>query len=564
VAASADLVVNIVTKLSGDGMQQAEKSTSKFRSGLASASKVAGVALLGIGAAAISAANAAAEDAKSQALLANSMKNSAGATQAQIAQTEDWIDAQSRATGVTDDELRPALATLVRATGDVTKSQAALKTAMDVSAATGKPLEAVTNAMAKGFTGNTAAISRLVPGISKAAIESGNFGRVMDEVAQKTGGAAAAAADTAAGRMKRFQNALGETQEAAGAVLLPALTKLTGVLVKVGQWAQDHGTMFTVVAAGVAILAVAIIALNTALSIYNTITAITAIVSEAAWAATLGPILLVVAAVALVVAAIVILWKKSQTFRTIVLAVWKAIKTGAQATGRFIVAMWNVVAAGAKRFAAIAKAAWGAIRATASAVGSAVRTIWRLVWSAITLYLRAYAAVFRLVFSALRSVVSAVASWIREVWRNLWDALGSMAQGFREKMAGIWEAIKAGASTLGAAISKPFDTIWNAIQRVISAVESLISALGRIHVPKISLPHIPGLGRALPAPPEGTAGLATRAVAGPVPMAGGHPRAASSGGLVINIYGAVDPEGTARQVRRLLTNHDRRIGLRVT
>ena len=106
--ASADLVVNIVTKLSGDGMEQADKQTSKWKKGLGTASKFAGAALLGIGAAAIGAANAAAEDAASQALLAKAMQNSAGSTKDQIASTEDWIDAQSRATGVTDDAAAPS------------------------------------------------------------------------------------------------------------------------------------------------------------------------------------------------------------------------------------------------------------------------------------------------------------------------------------------------------------------------------------------------------------------------------------------------------------------------
>ena len=281
-AASADLVVNIVTKLSGDGMAQAEKQTSKFKSGLASASKVAGAALLGIGAAALGAANAAAEDAQSQALLANAMKNGADASKGQIKATEDWIDAQSRATGVTDDELRPALATLVKSTGDVKKSQEALKVAMDVSASTGKPLKAVSEAMAKGYAGQTTSLGRLVPGLSAAALKSGDMAKVMDELKDKTGGAAKAAGDTAAGKMKRFKNSLGETQEAIGGALLPAFDKLSGILMTVGQWAQDHGTMFAIIAGGVAILAAAILAINVALTIYNAITAITAIVSGAA------------------------------------------------------------------------------------------------------------------------------------------------------------------------------------------------------------------------------------------------------------------------------------------
>lgn len=555
-AASADLVVNIVTKLSGDGMAQADKQTSKFKSGLSSASKVAGAALLGIGAAALGAANAAAEDAKSQTLLANAMTNGAHASKAQIAATEDWIDAQSRATGVTDDELRPALATLVKSTGDVEKSQRALKVAMDVSASTGKPLKAVTEAMAKGYAGQTTALGRLVPGLSQAALKSGDMAKVMAELQAKTGGAAKAAGDTAAGKMLRFKNSLGETQEAIGGALLPALDKLSGVLMTLGQWAQDHGTMFAIIAGGVAVFAAAIIALNLAVTIYTAVTTLAGSATLMAWLPVLLPVLAVVAAVLLVVGAVVLLWKKSVTFRRVVLAVWAAIKTAAAAVGRFLVSMWQSVSAGAQRMAGIVRAVFNTIRSIASAVGNAVKVAWRLVWSAVSTYVRAYVTVIRAVFTAIRTAVSTITGWIHDAWRTMWDGISSMAQTFQTKVGQVWDAIRTGASKVAA----PFTTIRNAIQSVIDAVNSLIGALGRIHVPKISLPHIPGLSAAAAPTLAGVGDYAAPAVAAPRTGAG----RGFAGGTVINVYGAVDPEGTARQVRRLLAGHDQRVGLRVS
>ena len=557
-AASADLVVNIVTKLSGDGMAQAEKQTSKFKSGLGTASKFAGAALVAVGAAALGAANAAAEDAQSQALLAKSMENAAGSTKAQIASTEAWIDAQSRATGVTDDELRPALGTLVRATGDVTKSQAALKTAMDVSAATGKPLQSVADAMAKGFAGNTSALSRLVPGISQAALKSKNFARIMQEVGDKTKGSAAAAADTAAGKMQRFRNALGETQEAAGAALLPVLGKLSGLLVVISQWAQDHGTMFTVIAAGIAVMAAAIIALNIAVTIYTGVTTLAGSATVAAWAAALWPILLVIAAVAAVVVVVVILWKKSQTFRTIVLAVWGAIKSAAQATGRALMAVWNAVAAGARRMASVVRAVWQSVSAAGRAVANVLKGAWRLVFAAISAYVRAYAAVFRVVFSAIRTVASATAGWLRDRWQALWDSMRNLASNFSDSMGKVWAAVRSGAERVAA----PFQTIAGAIQHVIDLVGQLISALGRIHVPSIKIPHIPGTSMAVAPAVAGAGTYAAPSLAGARAGTGGAQAGAS--GITVNVYGAVDPEGTARQVRRILSGHERRVGLRVS
>ena len=54
------------------------------------------------------------------------------------------------------------------------------------------------------------------------------------------------------------------------------------------------------------------------------------------------------------------------------------------------------------------------------------------------------------------------------------------------------------------------------------------------------------------------------AIAGAAPVAGARaagPAARAGGdGLTINVYGAVDPEGTARAIRRVLEKHDRRQG----
>jgi TP901 family phage tail tape measure protein len=77
-------------------------------------------------------------------------------------------------------------------------------------------------------------------------------------------------------------------------------------------------------------------------------------VLDAAMAA--NPIGLVIVAIAALVAGIILAWKHSQTFRTVVLAVWGAVKTGIGATVNWIVgtvwpalvAVWHGIAAGAK------------------------------------------------------------------------------------------------------------------------------------------------------------------------------------------------------------------------
>ena len=169
---------------------------------------------------------AAIEDEKAQTQLALALENATGATNAQIAATEQSILKMSLATGVADDQLRPALGRLVRSTGDITKAQDLLTTALDISTATGKPLETVANALGKAYDGNTAALGKLGIGLSSAELKTMSFTDVQGKLTSLFGGAAAANAETYAGRIARVQVAFNEAKETVGFALLPSLEKL--------------------------------------------------------------------------------------------------------------------------------------------------------------------------------------------------------------------------------------------------------------------------------------------------------------------------------------------------
>jgi hypothetical protein len=189
----------------------------------AAAAAAAGAAAIAIG---IEGVKAAIADEKAQTQLALALENATGATQAQIKATEDSILQMSLATGVADDELRPALGRLVRSTGDVSKAQDLLSTALDISAATGKPVEAVANSLAKAYDGNTAALGKLGVGLSTAELKTMSFEQVQGRLTELFGGAAAANANTYAGQIARVQVAFDEAKETLGTALLPILDKL--------------------------------------------------------------------------------------------------------------------------------------------------------------------------------------------------------------------------------------------------------------------------------------------------------------------------------------------------
>lgn len=219
------------------------KGTSEvqtFGDKLSKFGKVAGLAFAAAGAAAVAYAGklavdgvkAAIEDEAAQLRLAASLKNVTGATDAQIASTENYILKTSLATGVTDDELRPSLDRLVRATKDVSEAQKLQTLALNIAAGTGKSLETVTNALAKAHEGNTAALGKLGTGIDKATLKSMTFDEVTQSLSATFKDQASVQADTFDGKMRRLSVAFNEGKETVGAFILDAITPMVDFVVK--------------------------------------------------------------------------------------------------------------------------------------------------------------------------------------------------------------------------------------------------------------------------------------------------------------------------------------------
>jgi hypothetical protein len=220
-------------------LKAANSDVETSASGLEKFGKVAGAAFLAAAAAAgayavkigVDGVKAALADEQSQVKLASALENATKATKAQIAATEDSIDKMARATGVADDNLRPALARLALSTGNVSKAQDLLSLALDISTQTGKPLEAVANSLGKAYDGNSAALGRLGIGLTAAELKAMSFTEVQTKLTDLFGGAAAKNAETFQGRMDRLKVAFDEGVETIGYSLLPIIQKLIDIIV---------------------------------------------------------------------------------------------------------------------------------------------------------------------------------------------------------------------------------------------------------------------------------------------------------------------------------------------
>jgi hypothetical protein len=268
------LSIPIVTSFVDDGIRgaikefkQLETTGQKAQFALKKAAVPAAAAMAGLGAALFDATKGAMEDAAAQDLLANNLRKTTGATDAQIAANEDWISTQGRLLGVTDDKLRPALSRLAKATGDVQEAQKLASQAMDISAATGKPLEAVVASLEKAYGGNLTALAKLAPEYRDLIKDGATFEEVMAKIAKTTGGTAAEAANTAAGRMQRLSVAIGETKESIGSSLLPVIEAALPKLNKLSDWAQKNPEVFTTVAIAIGGIATATMAVNAAMAV---------------------------------------------------------------------------------------------------------------------------------------------------------------------------------------------------------------------------------------------------------------------------------------------------------
>jgi len=251
---------------------------------------------------------AAVEDQKAQDLLAQQLRTSTGATDAQIASMESFISASSRAFSVTDDELRPAMASLTRSTGSAEEAQKLLETALNISTATGKDLETVTLALGKAYNGSTSALTKLDPSLKGVIDSESTMTDITEALAVSFGGSATVAAQSFEGQMKGMTIALDETKESIGMALLPALQKLLTILKPMAEFAQENTNVFLIFIGVIGTLATAIIAANVAMKIYQATLVLTKIATVALNVATsANPFVLVAAAVIALTAAMVFL-----------------------------------------------------------------------------------------------------------------------------------------------------------------------------------------------------------------------------------------------------------------
>jgi hypothetical protein len=229
------IIIPVLTEFNDKGVKQGIKS---LKSLVASQVGVAasGTALLELSRRSIKAAM---EDAAAQKQLSLAITNNTGATSQQVAEIEKNVAAMQYQYAVADDELRPALASLTRVTGNLTQSQTLLESALNISAATGRDVESVSLALGKAYQGNYKALKSMGLSISDSAMKSKDFAQVMAEVDAATAGAGETFAKTAQGGMAKLSIKAADLQENVGNNLLSVIVPAAEAIQKLGEKSEE-------------------------------------------------------------------------------------------------------------------------------------------------------------------------------------------------------------------------------------------------------------------------------------------------------------------------------------
>ena len=222
----SNVAINIAAEFTGKkAFKEAQTSTDKLTKNVKGLAKglLAVYSAQKVMAFAKSSVKAFAEDDKAAKALGTTLKNLGLAYGSNIGTVNGFISRLEMQTGVLDDELRPAMDRLLRATGDVTKSQELLALALDISAGTGKSVTQVSQSLQKAYLGQTQALGRLGVGLSKAELTSSSFEEIQARLATLFAGQATAAADTYAGSLAKLTVAGNNAKETIGKGLVDAL-----------------------------------------------------------------------------------------------------------------------------------------------------------------------------------------------------------------------------------------------------------------------------------------------------------------------------------------------------
>ena len=387
-----------------------------------------------------SAVKAAAAEQQQVALLSKTMDQHGLSVGTSTDSVVKWVNAQARATGISHDQLLPAMTNLVRVTGNVTQSQKLLGLAMDISAARGIPLKSVTQALMKASEGTVTSLSRYGIATKDASGKTMSFTAVMKAATAAYGGSAQQAANTTAGRIARMQESFSQLKEQLGQALLPVVNRLVGYLMAaVNVFSALPGPVKLGIVAVAALTAVGI---GLSLLIPPLIAGFTALGGAIAFAT--GPVGLIILAIVGLIAIFTALWLKCSWFRDFWIGLWHDIlKVG--------LVVWDAIKVYVMTY-------FNLYKLIITTVLKALEVAWDWTWNHVvkpilttvwTIYVKPIFDAIKLAISGIQTVIGALST----AWSTAWNAMAQVVSSVWSKLKPIFSAVSGGLHAIGSAVS---------------------------------------------------------------------------------------------------------------
>jgi hypothetical protein len=327
----------------------AEKTSKTFKQKLATSAKAASAAILGGLAVAAKIGFGELQDAqKVGAQTAAVIKSTGGAAKVTAGQVADLSAALMQKSGI-DDELIQSGANVVltfknirdeAGKGNDIFSQTT-KVALDMSVALGQdmkssailvgkaindPIRGLTALTRVGVT-FTEAQKKQIKAMAEAGDTAGAQKIILKELQSEFGGSAEAAGKTLAGQLSLAKETFNNLAGSIVGAVLPAFNSFSGILNKVLGWLSKHETTTKLLVGVLGGLAAGVWAVNAATKAWAATQKVLNLAMKA------NPMGLVITAVIALGAALVLAYKKSETFRDIVNGALNAVKTVVETLG---------------------------------------------------------------------------------------------------------------------------------------------------------------------------------------------------------------------------------------
>lgn len=331
-------------------------------------------------------------------------------------------------------------------------------------------------------------------GLNVALMTTGENAKQTASAVQRIGAATADAKGNVSGfsnlqhtfafQMDQAKAAVNAAGISIGNVLLPAVTSIARAVAAVvgpmATWMSQHQKIVGLIASVAAGILIGVGALKAWAAIQGTINTLMAIFDAEAEA---NPIGLIVVAIAALVAGLIYAYTHFQTFRTIVQAVFGAVKDVIVGAWHVIQAVWNALAVAAQAVGHAFAVAFDAVAAVATTVWHAIAGVWDAIVSVTTTVWNGISAFFSKWWPLLLMIFATPIALLIGMWNHFHNTIESVAKtvwhALQSFFTTIWHGIQAVAEAAWTQIQlfivTPIKIAWSILMTVVQAIGSFLS-----------------------------------------------------------------------------------------